>query len=666
MSKGMPHFTSVAFSVLFGLPVVAALLACIARFAGKAAHALRMGAAVGTVLAMAAGTVLAINAWAQGVPLHFDLSFFSPLPFLVSLDRLGGFFLFIVCGVSLPAVVFSFPYTEHHYPQPRAAWYWAFLPLFLLSMVMVVTGATVFAFFAGWELMTLLSAALIFLEGDGEERRRDIFLYLLTMHAGAALVLSAFLLFSPHAPSLDFASLRAAGLAMPAADKAAIFLLAFFGFATKAGIIPLHVWLPRAHPIAPTPVSALMSGIMLKTAVYAFVRFVFDFLSGGPAWGGYLVLAAGAVSAVLGILYAIFEPELKRLLAYSSVENIGIIYLAIGAAMLCRSSGVQVFAALALMAALIHSLNHAIFKNLLFLGAGAISFRTHSLRLNELGGLLKSMPTAGTVMLVGCVSIAGLPLFNGFVGEWLAFQSFLGGGQAAQPLPQLVLPLMAGVLALTGALAAACFASAYGAAFLGRPRKAEVPAAKVPLAMLLPLVVLAGACAVIGVFPMLALRPIWDLTATLVPGGDFQSVAPIAGGIQKVALITLAGAVAALVVRTVVRVAPTWACGLAGLTARMQYTATSFSKPIRTVFSPVYRADRKLEILPENRPYFPDSISYRSTRTLSYEKLLYRPVVDAIMATAQQLRRLQTGNIQWYLLYIFLALVAMLLLMRFR
>jgi len=627
---------------------------------------LRLAAVVSTALAMATGTALAIIAWVRGVPLHFDLSFFSPLPFLVSLDRLGGFFLLIVCAVSLPAVAYSFPYIEHHYPQPRAAWYWAFLPLFLLSMVMVVTGATVFAFFAGWELMTMLSAALIFLEGDGEERRRDIFLYLLTMHAGAALVLSAFLLFSPHAPSLDFASLRAAALAMPEGEKAAIFLLAFFGFATKAGIIPLHVWLPRAHPIAPTPVSALMSGIMLKTAVYAFVRFVFDFLAGGPAWGGYLVLGAGAVSAVLGILYALFETEWKRLLAYSSVENIGIIYLAIGAAMLCRSSGAPAFAALALTAALVHCLNHAIFKNLLFLGAGAIAYRTHSLKLNELGGLLKAMPMAGTVMLVGCVSIAGLPLFNGFIGEWLAFQSFLGGGQVTQPLPQLALPLMAGVLALTGALAAACFANAYGATFLGRPRKPETATLKVPLSMLLPLAVLAVACAVIGVFPMLALRPIWELTATFVPGGDFQSVAAIASGIQKVALLALAGVGAVALVRAVVRVAPTWGCGLAGLTARMQYTATSFSKPIRTVFSPVYRADRKLEVLPEDRPYFPNSISYRSTRTLSYEKLLYRPVVEAIMATAQQLRRLQTGNIQWYLLYIFLALVAMLLLMRFR
>lgn len=662
----MPGFSYIAFSALFGLPVAAAFLACMARFSGKGARALRLGAAVSTVLAMAAGTVLAISAWVRGVPLHFDLSFFSPLPFLISVDRLGGFFLLIVCAVSLPAVAYSFPYIEHHYPQPRAAWYWAFLPLFLLSMVMVVTGATVFAFFVGWELMTMLSAALIFLEGDGEERRRNIFLYLLTMHAGAALVLSAFLLFAPHAPSLDFASLRATALTMPAGEKAVIFLLAFLGFATKAGIIPLHVWLPRAHPIAPTPVSALMSGIMLKTAVYAFVRFVFDFLAGGPAWGGYLVLAAGAVSAILGILYALFESEWKRLLAYSSVENIGIIYLALGAAMLCRSSGAPAFAALALTAALVHSLNHAIFKNLLFLGAGAIAYRTHSLKLNELGGLLKAMPMAGTVMLVGCVSIAGLPLFNGFIGEWLAFQSFLGGGQVAQPLPQLVLPLMAGVLALTGALAAACFANAYGAAFLGRPRKPETASAKAPLAMLLPLAALAIACAVIGVFPMLVLRPLWELTATLVPGGDIQSVATIASGIQKVALMVLAGVGAVVLVRAVVRVVPTWACGLAGLTARMQYTATSFSKPIRTVFSPVYRADRKLEVLPEARPYFPSAISYRSTRTLSYEKLLYRPVVEAIMATAQQLRRLQTGNIQWYLLYIFLALVAMLLLMRFR
>jgi hydrogenase-4 component B len=660
----------IAFSGLFSLLIAAPLLAGWSHIAGSAGKALRLSAACSTVLALASGTVLAISAWVYGTPVNFDLSFFSPLPdlrFLFSLDRLSGFFLFIVCAVSIPAVVYSFRYIEHHYEPARAAWYWVLLPLFLLSMAMVVSSATVFAFFAGWELMTVLSAGLIFLEGDAEERRRDIFLYLLTMHAGAALVVSAFLLFAPHAPSLTFAAIRAAAQTMPGAEKAAIFLLAFFGFGTKAGIIPLHVWLPRAHPIAPTPVSALMSGIMLKTAVYVFLRFVFDFLSGGPDWGGYLVLAAGATSAVLGILYAMLETDLKRLLAYSSVENIGIIYLAIGAAMLCRANGAPAFAALALTAALVHSLNHAIFKNLLFLGAGAIAYRTHSLKLNQLGGLLKTMPMTGLFVLVGCVSIAGLPLFNGFIGEWLAFQGFLAGGQVSQTLPQLLLPLMAGVLALTGALAAACFANTFGTAFLGRPRQAETDSPEnPPFSMLLPLGVLAGACLVIGVMPMLVLRPLWEVTVMLAPGGDFAGIAAIATGIQKVAVVVLAGAAAVWLVRAVVRLAPTWGCGMAQLTARMQYTATSFSKPIRIVFSPVYRADRKLDTTPADSPYFPKTISYRSTRTLSYERLLYRPVVDAIMATAQQLRRLQTGNIQWYLLYIFLALVFMLVLMRFR
>ena len=296
--------------------------------------------------------------------------------------------------------------------------------------------------------MTVFSGALIFLEGDSEERRRDIFLYLLTMHTGAALVISAFMLFAPMAPSLDFVSIRAAAGAMSPSLKAAIFLLAFFRFGTKAGLIPLHVWLPRAHPIAPTPISALMSGIMLKTAVYAFVRFVFDFLSGGPAWGGYLVLAAGTISAVLGILYALFEVDLKRLLAYSSIENIGIIYLALGASMICWKNQLPQFASLALLAALIHSLNHAIFKNLLFLGAGVIQSAIHSLNLNDMGGLLKRMPGLGVVFLGGCLSIAGLPLLNGFVGEWIAFQSFLAGGLLPSPVAQIVLPLAAGALAL--------------------------------------------------------------------------------------------------------------------------------------------------------------------------------------------------------------------------
>ena len=401
------------------------------------------------------------------------------------------------------------------------------------------------------------------------------------------------------------------------------------------------------------------------------MRFVFDFLSGGPAWGGYLVLAAGTISAVLGILYALFEVDLKRLLAYSSIENIGIIYLALGASMICWKNQLPQFASLALLAALIHSLNHAIFKNLLFLGAGVIHSATHSLKLNDLGGLLKRMPGLGVVFLFGCLSIAGLPLLNGFVGEWIAFQSFLAGGLLPSPVAQIVLPLAAGALALTGALAAACFVNVYGVAFLGRPRTADSEALpKQSAATLVPVGVLAGACLVIGLMPMTLIRPLWSVVESMVPGGNFESVSKIGATIQAFALVVLVAGTGAAALRFIgraaVRLSPTWGCGLPTMTPRMQYTATSFSKPLRMVFARAYRAERKLESSPADRPYFPETISYHSRRTTSYERMLYRPLVNSILAAAQQLRRVQTGNIQWYLLYIFVALVFMLLFMRFR
>src|SRR5258708_16181729 len=290
--KKMAYFMLLALKILIGLLLIVPVIACFARVARVRVKWIYGCAAVVTAAALASGAGTASAAWVRGLAVTMDLSRFSPFPFVLSVDRLGGFFLFIVCAGSIPAVFYSFSYIERHYSREHAAWYWALLPLFLLSMVLVVIGATVFAFFAGWDLMTMLSDAVIFLEGDSEERRGNIFLYLLTMHAGAALVVSAFLLFAPHAASLDFVSIRTAAAAMSGGERTAIFLLAFLGFATKAGIVPLHVWLPRAHPIAPTPVSALMSGIMLKTAVYAFLRFVFDFLLVGPDCAVYLRLVA--------------------------------------------------------------------------------------------------------------------------------------------------------------------------------------------------------------------------------------------------------------------------------------------------------------------------------------------------------------------------------------
>ncbi len=654
----------VAFAFLLsvlGVFVPLILVASPGKRVRKLAIALILAASI-------AGCLVAVSGFlGQSAPL-LDLSRVTPFPFSLAVDRLSAFFLLLVCAVAVPVTMFAVPYFDLHYSERRRNWTWAFFSLFLMSMIVVVTASTGFAFLVGWELMTLVSAGLILIEGDAPERRHNVFIYLLMMHVGAALVATCFFLFLPYSHSLDFQSLRAAAAAMPGGIRTAIFVAAFVGFGIKAGIIPLHLWLPRAHPIAPSPVSALMSGIMLKTAVYGFVRFAFDFLHGGPPWSGYVVLWAGAVSGLLGILYAIGEHDLKRLLAYSSVENIGIIYLGLGASLIFLSHDAPVLATLALVAALLHTFNHALFKSLLFLGAGAISSATHTVDLEELGGLQRRMPVTGTTFLIGCCSIIGLPLFNGFISEWLTFRSFLAGSMLANTNAQIVLPLMVGVLALIGGLAAACFVKVFGVAFLGRPRSAKAESAvEVPLPMRGGMTLLAAACLLIGIFPGLLLRPLVSLVQVLIPGaGVPEETLSIARVIPWIAAIVLGTSAVVALLRRRERIARTWACGLPGLSSRMQYTSTAFSKPIRFVFARVYRPDRKVERLPADQPYFPASVSYSSVRTTSYERYLYRPFVDLIVSLAHRLRRLQTGNIQVYLLYIFLALVSLLAFLRFQ
>jgi hydrogenase-4 component B len=644
-----------------GLFAPLVLMASQARTARAFAIALIVGSNV-------VGCLVAVLCFWRESDAVVDLSRFTPFPFALGIDRLSALFLLLICTVAVPVSIFAVSYFDEHYGEQRRSWMWAFYSLFLLSMIMVVTASTGFAFLIGWELMTLLSAGLILMEGDSAERRHNVFIYLLMMHVGAAAVVASFFLFLPYSHSLDFAAIRTASTDVPVGIRTLIFLLAFVGFGTKAGIIPLHLWLPRAHPIAPSPVSALMSGVMLKTAVYGFVRFAFDFLGGGPSWAGYIVLLAGAVSGLLGVLYAIAEHDLKRLLAYHSVENIGIIYLGLGTSLVFLAHHAPVLAALALIAALLHTFNHALFKSLLFLGAGAISDATHTVDLEELGGLQRRMPITGTTFLIGCCSIVGLPLFNGFISEWLTFRSFLAGSVLTNTKAQIVLPLMVGVLALIGGLAAACFVKVFGVAFLGRSRTAEAEhAVEAPVSMWAGMTMLAAACLLIGILPGILLHPLASLGQVLIPGGGVpEETLIIARVIPWIAAIILGVVVITVLSKHTPRMVPTWACGLSQLTSRMQYTSTVFSKPIRFVFSAVYKPDRKIERLPADQPYFPVSISYRSVRTTSYEKALYRPFVDFVVSAARQLQRLQTGNIQVYLLYIFLTLVALLAFLRFQ
>lgn len=659
-----PAFASLA--LLFALAVLGAAVPLL-LLASSTVAARRLASALILAASLAGGLAACSGLRGSAAPL-LVLSWVTPFRFSLAVDPLSAFFLLLICAVAVPVALFAAPYFERHIPEARRGWTWAFVSWFLLAMVVVVTTSSGFAFLAGWELMTLVSAALILVEGDAPERGRNVFIYLLMMHAGAAAVAGGFFLFLRVSPSLDFPAMRAAAAALPAGVRTAVFLAALVGFGAKAGLIPLHLWLPRAHPIAPSPVSALMSGLMLKTAVYGFVRFAFDFLGGGPWWGGYLVLAVAAVSGVLGILYALAEDDLKRLLAYSSVENIGIVFLGLGAALLFRAQSAPLAAALALTAALLHAGNHAFFKSLLFLGAGAISDAAHTVDLNALGGLERRMPQTGGAILVGCCAISGLPPFNGFLGEWLTFRSLLAGSALTGSKAQLLLPLSIGVLAWIGGLAAACFVKVFGAAFLGRPRSAGAEtAAEVPLGMRAGMWLLASGCLVIGIFPGLVLPSLVSLTQRLIPGAGIpEETVSIAWLLPWVAAILLGAVAATGLIRGSQRSVRTWACGLPGLSSRMQYTSTVFSKPLRFVFTGVYRPDRRVERLPAEEPYFPQSISYRSVRTTSFERALYRPFVDSVVSVAHGLRRMQTGNIQSYLLYIFVALVLLLGYLRFQ
>jgi len=652
--------TYATFLVLLGVVVP------LAQWGGRSKTIRSLGAAL-LITGTVAGLSVASTCLWQGIPVSIGLPSVASFPVSLTIDRLGALFLFLLCSVSLPVVIYSTSYIAHHYEPGKARWMWALLSLFIFSMAVVVTASTGFAFLVGWELMTLVSAGLILVEGDSEDRINNVFIYLLMMHVGAAAVVASFFLYWPFAHGLEFAAIRSASANLSSGVRTALFLLTFVGFGTKAGIIPFHLWLPRAHPIAPSPVSALMSGVMLKTAIYGFVRFGFDFLGGGPAWWGYLVLVAGAVSGLLGILFALPENDLKRMLAYSSIENVGIIYLGLGTSLLFLAHRSPEWAALALVAALMHSLNHAFFKSLLFLGAGAISHGTHQLTQDELGGLQKRMPFTGVAILIGCCSIAGLPLFNGFVGEWLLFRSFLAGSNLASAHAQVVLPLLVGLLALIGGLSLACFVKAYGVVFLGRPRTEQAENAhEVPLSMRGALIALAAVCFGIGVLPVVLLVPVSRLANGLVggfpPSGELQffAVMPwIGAAILVIAFL-------ALLVSHGKRVTATWGCGLPTLTGRMQYTATAFSKPLRMVFVRVYKPDRKIEMFPAEQPYSPASISYHSVRTTSFERTFYRPAVERVVGLAHWLRLLQTGNIQVYLLYIFLTLVGLLVFLRFQ
>jgi hydrogenase-4 component B len=604
------------------------------------------------------------------------------LVFAVRLDTLTSFFVLTISLAGFAVSLYAVGYLQHFHGRASVAALGSLCNAFLFSMTLVVLADNGLFFLIAWELMSLVSYLLVVTEHEKPEVRYAGFFYLVMTHVGTAFIILTFLLFFQQGGSFSFDAFRHPEQPLPEGLRSVVFLAALVGFGTKAGIVPLHVWLPYAHPAAPSHISALMSGVMIKTAIYALLRVSFDFLDGRfPWWWGFTVLVIGAVSALLGVMYALMEHDLKSLLAYHSVENIGIILLGIGTGMIFQTYGLKELAALGLVAGLYHTINHAMFKALLFLGAGSLLYATHTRNMEEYGGLLRRMPWTGFCFLIGAVSIAALPPTNGFVSEWLVFQSLFLSFQVPDLLVKLILPLAAAMLALTGVLALACFAKAFGISFLALPRSAHARhAEEVPRSMRFGMGFLATLCLLLGLAPM-AVVPLLDRITAPMAGAsiahkmlalDGWALAPVnvefsslstpvlalalvGAALLGLALVALSGG------RLAIRHYKTWGCGL-NLSPRMEYTATGFVQPIKRVFSTIYQPNVNLEteFLEESR-YFAKRRRFEFHIEPVFQKYLYDPVVAMVTAMADRLRIVQAGSLHLYLGYMFVTLVVLLL-----
>jgi hydrogenase-4 component B len=633
--------------------------------------------------ASAAGLLLGMGGMFSDSPVVFSVP--SGLPLLeiqFRLDPLSAFFVLMISVTGLAVSLYAVGYVREFEGHASIGVLGGLYNAFLLSMTLVVVADDGFLFLILWEVMSLVSYFLVVTEHEKSETRYAGLFYLVMTHIGTAFIMITFLLLYQQSGTFSFEAFRPAGQAMPEVIRTAVFLTALIGFGTKAGIVPLHVWLPYAHPAAPSHVSALMSGVMIKTGIYGIIRVSFDLLGGDfPWWWGFLVLSVGAVSALLGVMYALMEHDLKSLLAYHSVENIGIILLGIGAGMVFQSYGFGHLAALGLLAGLYHTINHAMFKGLLFLGAGSVTYGTHTRNMEEYGGLIRRMPWTAFFFLIGAVSISALPPSNGFVSEWLTFQALFLSFMLPDLLLKIMLPIGAAMLALTGALALVCFVKAFGITFLAQPRSPHARQAReVPGSMHLGMGVLAGMCLVLGLAPMLIIPVIDQVTAPLAGTPLTDSVVaeggwalmPMGVGFASISTPFMGFFLALIIPLTLLGVVyiggrlrkryyRTWGCGI-NLKPRMEYTATGFAQPLLQVFSMVYRPTVKVEteMLEESR-YFSKRMRFEFRIEPIFKKYLYDPVIQFLMRVSDGLTVMETGRMQSYLVYIFLVLLSLLL-----
>src|SRR6266404_1745642 len=585
------------------------------------------------------------------------------------IDALAAFFLAVVNLGGASASLFALGYGKHEKAPGRVLPFYA---AFLAGMNLVVLADDAFTFLVSWEFMSLSSWALVMAHHHDPENRHAGYVYIVMASFGSLSLLLAFGLLAGGSGNYSFAEMRSA----PTALSGLVLILAILGAGSKAGLVPLHVWLPLAHPAAPSHVSALMSGVMTKVAVYGFIRIVFD-LSGVPAWWwSIVIIPLAGITCVLGVLSALMQHDLKRLLAYHTVENIGIIFIGLGLALAFSAHNMRAAAALAMTAALLHVLNHSIFKSLLFFGSGAVLTATGERDMEHLGGLIRGMPLTAFTFLVGCMAISALPPLNGFVSEWLIFQAIL----LSPDLPQLglkfLVPAVGVMLALSAALAAACFVKAFGVGFLGRPRTTVAAGAQeADRWSLAAMFILAGLCLLIGIVPapiIDALAPVVNmLVAERMPlqsANPWLSIVPIAesrssyDGLLVFIFITISTLAAIEIIHRfashAVRRGPAWDCGFPDQSPATQYTAGGFAQPIRRVFSSLFDA-REDVVMPAPGETTAARLTIR-LRDLTWE-MLYAPIGSAVLLATDKLNYLQYLSIRNYLSLVFAALIALLL-----
>jgi hydrogenase-4 component B len=627
-----------------------------------------VSSALGGACALAAGVELALHGRASRIDLGSDLvgvASFHPEPLAAAFIVLLG----------LVAVAIALYAPRYHEPGIGTAVYLLVYNLALLASLALLTAANVVAFLVAWESMALLCYLLILRHHKRQGVARGAFLFLALGETGFVLIVAAFVILVTYTGTLDLSEIARRAHAVPAGWRTAAFLLALTGFGFKAGIVPLHIWLPAAHPVAPADGSGFLSGVIVKLGIYGIALFGLELERGGPGWWGLVVMIAGAASALLGILYALMERDLKRFFAFSTIENIGVILVALGGALTFTAYGQRAIGSLLLITALYMVVNHGTYKTLLFLETGVIEHAAGTRDMDQLGGLIRTLPRTAVITLIGILGIAALPPLNGFVAEWLVFQGLFQGFRIPSHLVGILIIVVGAAIALTAGLALNAFVRAFGIPFLGMPRTPRAAHADERGMPIAGPALLAAACVFLAIGAPLVLLTLQrvsrsitgvDIHAelltsrlTVLPAhADFSSLSPtyLAAFLVAVAvvpvLIYLAGRP-----RAKSRTTPVWDGGILNFRARMQYTATTHANPVRVTFDALYRPDVDLQRASDDPAGRSGPVHYHFTVSPIFERFLYRPIVRAVQKLAMLCRPLQSGDVNLYLLYVFVAVV---------